>query len=121
MDRGKLLKELRESKQLSQTEAARHLGVSKQTLYKYENNIITNIPSDIIERIATLYETTPAALMGWEGTERLMSYYDKLRDAYVQNNEDMALLERYHNLSPEVRRTIDLLIEADLSKRGLNQ
>ena len=66
IDKGLRLKELREQKGMSQTEAARHIGVSKQTLYKYENNIITNIPSDIIERIAVLYETTPAYLMGWQ-------------------------------------------------------
>ena len=66
INKGLRLKELREQKGMSQTEAARHIGVSKQTLYKYENNIITNIPSDIIEKIAVLYETTPAYLMGWQ-------------------------------------------------------
>nr|WP_242843822.1 MULTISPECIES: helix-turn-helix transcriptional regulator [Clostridia] len=35
-----------------QTELAEKIGVSKQTLYKYENNIVTNIPSYKIELIA---------------------------------------------------------------------
>lgn len=65
MNKGTRLKKLRESKNLGQTEAARLVGVSKQTLYKYENDIITNIPSDIIERLAVLYETSPCYIMGW--------------------------------------------------------
>ena len=97
MNRGQRLKELREAKRLSQTEAARHIGVSKQTLYKYENNIITNIPSDIVERIATLYETTPAFIMGWE------SAHDRLVEAYIKN-------DRLNQYSPEqISRALDFL------------
>ena len=118
MDRGRTLKELRESKQLSQTEAARHIGVSKQTLYKYENNIITNIPYDIIEKIAILYETTPASLMGWEEDNREQTVHDQLLNHYIKNESDRKLLERYHNLSPEARKLIDLVIEDDLRKNG---
>ena len=66
MERGQRLKQLREKKNMSQTEASRFLGVSKQTLYKYENDVITNIPSNIIERMAKLYNTTPGFIMGWE-------------------------------------------------------
>jgi len=50
----------------SQTELAEKVNVSKQTLHKYENNIITNIPSDKIEDIAKLLCVSPAYLMGWE-------------------------------------------------------
>ena len=32
---------------------------------KYENNLITNIPSDKIEAVANLCHVTPAYLMGW--------------------------------------------------------
>ena len=48
-----------------ETDLADKIGVSKQTMYKYENNIVTNIPSDKIELIAKNLGTTPAALMGW--------------------------------------------------------
>lgn len=66
MSKGERLRHLREEKGFSLTEAAESIGVSKQTLYKYEKDIITNIPSDVIERIAILYETSPAFLMGWQ-------------------------------------------------------
>ena len=42
---GKRIKALRESLNISQIELAERIGVSKQNLYKYENGIITNIPS----------------------------------------------------------------------------
>ena len=45
---GERIKELRTSLGLSQVDIADKINVSKQTLYKYENNIITNIPSDKI-------------------------------------------------------------------------
>ena len=49
---GDRIKRYRELRGFSnQTEFAA-CGISKQSLYKYENNIITNIPSDKIEIIA---------------------------------------------------------------------
>lgn len=66
MSKGERLKWLRKNVSLSQTEAAERIGVSKQTLYKYEKDIITNIPSDIVEKISELYGTSPAYIMGWE-------------------------------------------------------
>lgn len=63
---GERIKEARIQLGLSQVEFADKINVSKQTLYKYENNIITNIPSDKIEAAATLSGVSPAYLMGWE-------------------------------------------------------
>ena len=51
---------------LSLQEVADKLGVSKVTISRYETLDITNIPSDKIEGMAKLYDTTPAYLMGWE-------------------------------------------------------
>lgn len=62
---GERIKELRSSLNYSQVEFADKIHVSKQTLYKYENNIITNIPSDKIEAIAHICKVSPAYIMGW--------------------------------------------------------
>lgn len=59
-------KEIREKLGLSQTEFAAKIGVSKQTLYKYENDIITNIPSNVIEKVAKYGNVHPSYLMGWD-------------------------------------------------------
>lgn len=63
---GDRIKRRREEIAMTQTDLAGKIKVSKQTLYKYENNIITNIPSDKIEGISAALEVSPAYLMGWE-------------------------------------------------------
>ena len=62
---GERLKQLREQIGMSQVDFATKINVSKQTLYKYENNIITNIPSDKIESAARICNVSPAYIMGW--------------------------------------------------------
>ena len=66
MNVGNRIKKIREEKRISQTELAEKTASSKQTIYKYENGIVTNIPSDKVELIAKVLEVTPAYLMGWE-------------------------------------------------------
>ena len=73
---GDRIKNLRTSLNLTQIELANAVGVSKQTLYKYENNIISNIPSNCIEDIAKVLKTSPAYLMGWD--EQIYQYDDIL-------------------------------------------
>ena len=48
------IKSKREEKGISQTELAKIIGTSKQTLYKYENGIVTNIPYDTIKKLQIL-------------------------------------------------------------------
>lgn len=64
--KGQRLKRLRLGLALSQVEVAEQIQVSKQTLYKYENDLISNIPSDKIEGLARIYNVTPEYILGWE-------------------------------------------------------
>ena len=101
---GDRIKILRKNLGMSQVSFADRINVSKQTLYKYENNIITNIPSDKIEAAAQLGNVSPAYLMGWEQLsegeaptdtikklpskqEELISVYDQLSSG----NQDKVL------------------------------
>lgn len=127
---GKRLKKLRERLGISQTDFAIKIGESKQTLYKYENNLITNVPSDKIELMAEVLGCSPAYLMGWqeeatpEETERakriLADYTENGSDARhtdtveVISEEDKLLLYRLHKVRQSTRDSINLLIEADL-------
>lgn len=63
---GERIKKLRIDHNMSQVEFAAKFGLSKQTLYKYENNLITKIPSDKIESIAEYFCISPSVLMGWD-------------------------------------------------------
>lgn len=62
---GKRIKEIRISKNITQDELALKIGTTKQTIYKYENEIVINIPSQKIELISNALNTTPDYLMGW--------------------------------------------------------
>lgn len=66
---GNRIKKARTSVNISQTDLANRIGVSKQTLYKYENEIVTNVPSDKIEALSAALGVSPAYLMGWEEVE----------------------------------------------------
>lgn len=66
MAKGDRIKFLRERYKLTQDEMAEKIGTTKQTIYKYEMGLITNIPSDKIEAMARLFDVSPSYLMGWE-------------------------------------------------------
>ncbi|AOH47462.1 hypothetical protein BCS37_02920 [Selenomonas sp. oral taxon 920] len=86
---GARLKALRLDRGLTQDEVGKRVLVSKQTLYKYENDIVTNIPVDKIELLAEVYHVTPAYIMGWEQPEEDVddspSYYDDPEVAAIAN------------------------------------
>ena len=63
---GKRIKEKREQRQMTLDELSKLVGVTRQTLSRYETGVINNIPSDMIESIASALRTTPAQLMGWD-------------------------------------------------------
>lgn len=111
---GKRIKALRENLNISQIELAERIGVSKQNLYKYENGIITNIPSDKIEAIAKALDTTPAHLMGWDDTPPTTEdTIDKLLKAQYQLSEDdIKFIRDYIKLVPNEREALRTAIEA---------
>ena len=69
MTKGDKIRIAREAKGLTQEELGAVCGVSKQTIYKYEQGIITNIPSDKVELICSELDISPVYLMGWEAGE----------------------------------------------------
>lgn len=60
------IKKLRISAEMTQEELAKHLGVSKQAVYKYETGLVTNIPMDKIAIMSELFGVSPSQIMGWE-------------------------------------------------------
>ena len=66
---GQRLKQLREKSGLTQEAVAKHLGVATQTIFKYEKEIVTNIPAANIEKLAQLFGVSPSSLLGWDGLQ----------------------------------------------------
>lgn len=66
MPKGERIKRLRKEKGITQLEMAKLLSTTKQTISKYEKGIVTNIPSDRIEAMARILDTTPEYILGWD-------------------------------------------------------
>lgn len=63
---GDRIKEYRLLKDMTLEELAKHTGVSKATIFRYESGEISNIPSDKIELMSNALGVSPALIMGWE-------------------------------------------------------
>lgn len=81
-NKGDKIKNLRIQNKMTLEEVGERIGISKQTLYKYENNIITNIPSDKIEGLAKVFNVSPALIMGWDEDDNY--YIDKEAAEYAE-------------------------------------
>ena len=66
MTRGQKIKAAREARGMTQEELGASCGTTKQTIFKYENDIVTNIPMDRIEQIAFALDISPSFIMGWD-------------------------------------------------------
>lgn len=76
---GDRIKQRREELGISVDEVAKKLGKHRATIYRYESNDIGTLPTDVLEPLAVVLETTPAALMGWgDFQEHLPSNVKKL-------------------------------------------
>lgn len=101
---GDRIRKQRELLGISQTELAEKIKVSKQTLYKYEMNIITNIPSDKIESIGKFLNTSPAYLMGW--IENLTEENSSLIPDILSNKLLIEHIKKLMQLNKEHQQTI---------------
>lgn len=107
---GERIKMLREQHDISQIDLAKKLKTTKQTIYKYENNIVTNIPLNRIERIADIFNVHPAYIMGWIDEEN-----PETED--TQPDPDLVVLDAYRLLDTEdkaeIRGEMKHMLKAD--------
>lgn len=83
---GERIRIMRENAQMTQEQLGRLCGTTKQTIFKYESNVITNIPLDRVEKIADVLNVPPARLTGWE---------DKYFDSCVHESKRSTHLDLY--------------------------
>jgi len=62
---GNRIKNRRKELAMTAEELADIIGKSRATVYRYENGDIENMPTNVLEPLATALYTTPAYLMGW--------------------------------------------------------
>lgn len=96
-------------------ELSKHIGISRQTLSRYENGIIGNIPSDRIEKIAIALNISPSQLMGWEemsGGHEEEHYTDPTVNEYAEQlrtNPNMRLL--FDTTKDMTKEDIDYVVD----------
>lgn len=66
---GQRIKAARERKDLTLDEVAKLCNTTKQTIFKYENEIVTNIPYDKIVLLSNALDVSPSYLFGWDEKE----------------------------------------------------
>jgi len=66
MTTGERIRAYRLQHNMTQDDMAEKLNVKKQTVYKYEAGIVTNIPLDKVETMAEIFGVSPAHLVGWD-------------------------------------------------------
>lgn len=69
MKTGDKIRLLRLKNKMSQEELGKKLNISKQAVYKYEKDIIDEIPLSKIKLLADIFQVSPAYLTGWEHVE----------------------------------------------------
>ena len=73
---GERIAQLRDRRGMTQSELGDAIGETKQTIYKYEHGIVTNIPLAKVEAIARVLRCPPAILTGWETPEVIVPPVD---------------------------------------------
>lgn len=66
MTKGERIKAAREAAGLTQEQLGRLCHTTKQTIYKYESGIVTNIPIDRLVSIAQALSVSAEYIAGWE-------------------------------------------------------
>ncbi len=121
---GERIKELRTKLGMSQVDFADKINVSKQTLYKYENNIVTNIPSDKIEAAAKVGNISPSYLMGWKTED---DYWEEAIDYDMRARIDEFPDELsshffdYYDLSSDNQKLVDKYTKNLLSNQRMEE
>lgn len=73
---GERIRARRKELGMSADTLAEKLGVSRSTVFRYENGDIEKLPADALEPIAGILHTSVAELMGWGTTSRLYNYVE---------------------------------------------
>lgn len=114
MDIGLKLKQRRQEMNVSVDELAQKLNVSRTTIYRYEKGEISKMPTETLEKIARILNTTPAYFMGWsdkpEVKSNILSIYNQLEQPRQEKVVDFAqeqLDEQNNNITPLTADTAD--------------
>lgn len=114
------IKKKRKEMNMTLEELALKVNTTRQTIHKYESGLIENIPSDRIEKLAEVLNTTPSYLMGWETSIsninkiKLLEYFDKLNEA--GENEAVKIVKELTHFEKYVKNSENEISNIDKEK-----
>ena len=98
---GERIKEIRKSKKISVDTIASQLGISKTTIYRYEDSTIEKIPLQVIEKLAEILGVSLAELTG-NGAEKKDS--SELPVAFDNAQDLLSKLQHWQRLADMIQR-----------------
>ncbi len=103
------LKLLRKEKGISQQQLADIIGVTQQSINKYENHKIEP-DIDTLIRLASFFDTSIDYLVGHSSVRRIIEDVSR----YDLNADETQLMEKYRMLSKTQKETLQRVAEAFL-------
>lgn len=118
MNIGDRIKKLRKENKLTLEDLASKVNTTAQTIFKYENGVITNIPSDKIELLAKYLNSTPSYLMGWESQDDRKNHIlaSTTKTFYNFTNlgdEECDLIKKYWNLDEHGKKAVNAIMDIE--------
>ena len=110
MSVGKRIALAREQKNMTLEEVAKLCETTKQTIFKYENEIVTNIPYEKIVLLSKALDVSPSYLFGWEEKENSPS------ELQLTEGEKM-LLDLFNRVPEDQQQLVLQMIRAALGDR----
>ena len=108
MSIGTKIRELREARGMSLEDVARLCGTTRQAIYKYENEIVTNIPYDRIILLAKALNTTPSNLFDWNEDKKISPNEPELTEG------EKVVLELFRQIPADQQPMVLAMIRAAL-------
>ena len=106
------LKILRNERGLSQQRLADALGISQQSVNKYENqNVQPDI--DILMRMADYFETSIDYIVGYTDIRRKIEH----TESHHLNADEVKVLARYRALDGDERKCIQMMLDMFAKKK----
>ena len=107
---GQRIRTARERRDMTLDEVAKRCNTTKQTIFKYENEIVTNIPYDKIVLMSNALEVSPSYLFGWEEEKNSPS------EPSLTEGEKM-LLDLFNRVPEDQQQLVLQMIRAALGSR----
>ena len=107
---GQRIRTARERKDMTLDEVAKRCHTTKQTIFKYENEIVTNIPYDKIVLLATALDVSPSYLFGWDEKK------DSPSEPQLTEGEKV-LLDLFNRVPKDQQQLVLQMIRAALGGR----